>query len=263
MRTDINFPVTFDGYGARRRTGQVHLAVSRTRGSAVFAHFLVGASAASGPSMIARQLGRAGISTLSLKFATVEDGEPPWEVEDLVSAAGFAARSIGPVRLLVGHGIAGAALLAASSAIEGVEGIATIGAPYQARFVRRLLSGARAEAGWYSGRLDGLPFTMSRRLVEDLAAQEELGTIASPCRSLLVMHGATDEVVPVSEGLRIASAARGQRVVALVRGDHQLLSAPRSAGQVARILEAWAAALVCRPTVGRGTRRCAWEAVST
>jgi alpha/beta superfamily hydrolase len=257
MRTDIDFPVTFDGHGVRRRTGRVHFAASRTRGCAIFAHFLVGASAASGPSTIARQLGRAGVSTLSLNFAAVEDSHAPWEVEDLVAAAGFAARSLGPVRLLVGQGIAGAALLAPSSAIDGVEGVATIGTPYQARYVRRLLSGAGVETWRSSGSLDGLPFTMSGRLIEDLAAQEELGTIASPCRSLLVIRGATDEVVPVSEALRIASAARGQRLVALVRGDHQLLSAPRSAGQVARILEAWAAALVCRPTAGRGTRRCA------
>ena len=249
MRTDIDFSVTFDGHDARHRSGRVHF-TARTRGCAVFAHFLGGSTPA--VSMIARQLGRAGISTLSLNLAAVDEGHPPWDVEDLVAAAGFAVRSVGPVRLLVGHGIAGAALLAASSAIEGVEGIATIGAPYGARYTRALLSASHRGVGRFLGSLDGPPFPVSERFIEDLAAQEELGTLGSACGSLLVIHGASDEVVPPSEALRIARAARGRRLVDLVRGDHRLLVDPRSAEQVARILEAWAVALVCRPVAARG-----------
>jgi pimeloyl-ACP methyl ester carboxylesterase len=250
MRTDVDFSVTFDGHDARHRSGRVYFATARTRGCAVFAHFLGGSTPA--VSMIARQLRRAGISTLSLNLAAVEEGHPPWDVEDLVAAARFAVRSMGPVRLLVGNGIAGAALLAASTALERVEGIATIGAPHGARYARALLCASHRTVGRFSGGPDGAPALVSERFIEDLAAQEELETLGSACCSLLVIHGASDEVVPPSEALRIARAVRGRRLVALVRGDHRLLADPRSAEQVARILEAWAVALVCRPAVARG-----------
>lgn len=249
-RTDIDFSVTFEGHDARHRPGRVYLATARTRGCGVFAHSLGGATPA--VSVIARHLGRAGISTLSLNLAAVDEGHPPWDVEDLVAAAGFAERFVGPVRLLVGNGIAGAALLAASSALEGVEGIATIGAPYGARYARALLSASHRGARRFLGSPNGVPFPVSERFIEDLAAQEELGTLGGACRSLLAIHGTSDEVVPPSEALRIARAAHGRRLVALVRGDHRLLVDPRSAKQVARILEAWAVALVCRSLPARG-----------
>ncbi len=94
-----------------------------------------------------------------------------WEVDDLVKAAALVERSLGPLRILIGHGIAGAALLAASGAIEGVAGIVTIGAPQRARHVRRLRR--RAHRGGRPVRAAGRNRTGADHLLSDssMAAQ--------------------------------------------------------------------------------------------
>jgi fermentation-respiration switch protein FrsA (DUF1100 family) len=169
-----------------------------------------------------------------------------WEVEDLVKTAAFVDRSLGPVRVLVGHGIAGAALLAASGAIEHVAGIATIGAPHRAHHVRRMLVGPESE-GSYPARLAERPFRLSRRFLSDLDAQDALGTIASPRRSLLVIHGAADAVVPSSDAARIAEAARCERRVVILPGADHFLSDPAVVAQVSRLIAGWAVEVVSRP----------------
>ena len=255
MKPETEFQVTFDGHAGVRRAGWIRLPQSSAQGWALIAHFLL--ESASGPATaLANELAKRGIGSLRVDLGALQSDGPAREVEDLVKAAAFAGRSLGPVRILVGHGIAGAALLAASGAIEGVAGIATIGAPHRAHHVRRLLVATENE-GAYAGHLAGRTFRLSPRFLSDLDAQDALGTIASPRRALLVVHGAADAVVPPSDAVRIAEAARCEKRVLVVPGADHLLSDSAVAAQVSRLIAGWAAEVVSRPALPPGASPCA------
>ncbi len=246
MNPQTEFQVTFDGHAGVRRAGWIRLPQSSARGWALMAHLLL--ESTSGPAAaLANELAKRRVGSLRVDLGAVQPDGPAWEVEDLVKAAAFVNRSLGPVRILVGHGIAGAALLAASGAIEGIAGIVTISAPYRAHHVRRLLVATESE-GAYAGNLAGRIFRLSPRFMSDLDAQDALGTIASPRRALLVVHGAADAVVPPSDAVRIAEAARCERRVVIVPGADHLLSDSAVAAQVSRLIAGWAAEMVSRPS---------------
>jgi putative redox protein len=255
MKPQTDFQVTFDGHAGSRRAGWIRLPQSSAQGWALIAHFLL--ESASGPATtLAHELAKHGIGSLRVDLGALQPDGPAWEVEDLVKAAAFAERSLGPIRILVGHGIAGAALLAASGAMEGVACIATIGAPHRSHHVRRLLVATESE-GAHAGHLAGRSFRLSPSFLSDLDAQDALGTIASPRRALLVVHGAADAVIPPSDAVRIAEAARCERRVVIVPGADHLLSNSGVAAQVTRLIAGWAAEMVSRPSWPPGTSPCA------
>ncbi len=129
MKPQTDFQVTFDGHAGVRRAGWIRVPHSSAQGWALIAHFFL--ESTSGPAtVLANELAKRGIGSLRVDLGALQPDGPAWEVEDLVKAAVFVERSLGPLRILIGHGIAGAALLAASGAIEGVAGIVTIGAPH-------------------------------------------------------------------------------------------------------------------------------------
>ena len=87
-------------------------------------------------SRISRGLTDLGLAVLRVDFTGLggEDGEwgnegPPIGVEDLVQAADFLRQGHGAPALAVGHGLAGAAIVAAAAHIPEVRAVATINAP--------------------------------------------------------------------------------------------------------------------------------------
>ena len=74
---------------------------------------------------LGRALARRGIATLRLDVAS---GEAPFGVDDLLAAAALMREKVGAPRLLVGHSLGGAAVLAAAHLLPEVSAVATVAA---------------------------------------------------------------------------------------------------------------------------------------
>lgn len=230
------------------------------RAVALFAHCFTCSKDLAASARISRALAARGFAVLRFDFTGLGGSEGDFanegfssNVDDLVAAAEHLRQTLGAPRLLVGHSLGGAAVLAAARRIDEVKAVATIGAPADPAHVKRLFRGdvaAIEAAGEAEVDIGGRPFRVRRSFLDDLDAQqlgEELGAFG---KALLVMHSPVDKIVGIDNARRIYEAARGVKsFVSLEDADH-LLTDRRDAGYVGEVLTAWASRYVADDDVG-------------
>ena len=227
------------------------------RAYALFAHCFTCSKTAGAASRISRALAARGFAVLRFDFTGLGNSEGDFantnfssNVGDLVRAAEHLRARYAPARLLIGHSLGGAAVLAAASELPEVEAIATIGAPSDHVHLQRLLS-ARIEDIEAQGEaeisLGGRRFTIKKQFLDDLRKQALPERVARLRKALLIMHAPLDDVVGIDEAAKIfVSAKHPKSFVSLDRADH-LLNDPRDAQFAADVIGAWATRYIIAP----------------
>jgi putative redox protein len=164
-------------------------------------------------------------------------------VGDLVRAADFLRDSYEAPKLLIGHSLGGAAVLAAAGRVPEALAVATIGAPADPAHVAEHFTEARPEIeaqGEAEVLLVGRPFRIKKQFLEDIAQHKLEPAIAGLKKSLMVFHAPRDATVGIDNASRIFLAAKHPKsFVSLDDADH-LLSRKADAIYVAEVLAAWA-----------------------
>ncbi len=219
---------------------------------AVFAHCFTCSKDLKAVGAISRMLVRERIGVLRFDFTGLGQSGGDFadttfssNVEDLVAAAEYLSSRERRPAILVGHSLGGAAVLHAAHRLPGVRAVATIGAPSDPAHVLKHIESSRADIerdGEATVRIAGRPFRIKRRFLEDLEEESMRAAIGDLRRALLVMHSPVDEVVGIDNAARIYELARHPKsFVSLDDADH-LLTDPRDARYVGRVLAAWASA---------------------
>jgi putative redox protein len=217
---------------------------------ALFAHCFTCSKNLTAAVHITRALSSRRIAVLRFDFTGLGESEGEFaattfssEVSDLVAAARFLEREYAAPRLLVGHSLGGAAVLAAAAEISSTAAVATIAAPFHPAQLRGLLGEAAAQieqAGQATVRLGGRDFTIRKSLLDDLAAQQPTETLHRLKAALLVMHSPGDRVVGIDNAADIYRAAHHPKsFVSLDQADH-LLSDARDSRYAGEIVATWA-----------------------
>ena len=217
---------------------------------ALFAHCFTCNKDIFAASRIAERLADNGIAVLRFDFTGLghSDGEFAntnfsSNVEDLVAAADYLREHHAAPRLLIGHSLGGAAVLAAAEAVAEVEAVATIGAPADPGHVAHLLQGARAEieaAGEAEIAIAGRKFRVRKQFLDDIAEQNLAMRIARLRTPLLILHAPRDEIVGIDNATQIFVAAKHPKsFVSLDDADH-LLTRRRDANYAADMVATWA-----------------------
>lgn len=217
---------------------------------ALFAHCFTCSKDLTAVVHIARALSSRRIAVLRFDFTGLGESEGEFasttfssEVSDLAAAARFLEREYQAPRLLIGHSLGGAAVLAAAAQIPSAAAVVTIGAPFSPAHLRGLLgvSAERIERdGQASVAIEGRTFTIRKSLLDDLAAQDPAGTLHRLGAALLVMHSPRDRVVAIGNAGDIYRAARHPKsFVSLDPADH-LLSDPRDSRYAGEVIATWA-----------------------
>jgi putative redox protein len=225
---------------------------------ALFAHCFTCSKESLAASRVAQGLAAHGIATLRFDFTGLGASEGDFahtnfssNVGDLVAAADHLRTRFAAPRILVGHSLGGAAVLAAADLIPEASAVATIAAPSEPSHVLKLLSGVVPEierSGAAQVELGGRLFTIAKQFLDDIAQvrlREKIGHLRRP---LLVMHGPFDEIVDIGNASEIFLAARHPKsFVSLDKADH-LLNRREDAAYAADVIAAWAARYVGAPT---------------
>ncbi len=228
--------------------GTLDLPDGPPRAAVLFAHCFTCDRTSRAASRVARSLARAGYAVLRFDFTGLGESGGSFpettfttNLEDLRAAASWLGTEVEPPRLLVGHSLGGAAVLAVAGELESVEAVGVIGAPSTPSHVEGLLSGADpAPDGHLEVTIGSRSLHVSAELAEDLAAQPQLERIASMGKPLLVLHSPSDEVVGIREARQIFETARHPKsFVALDGADHLLLNG-EDADFAGTMLAAWA-----------------------
>lgn len=226
--------LTVPSVDGRERIVRLDAPGSEIRGFALFAHCFACSGDAAAARTIAAELVRLGVAVLRFDFTGIGAGEeefandgPPADVEDLVAAADYLRRHFEAPVLLIGHSLAGAAVLAAAHRIPEAKAVVTLGAPSDiGHFLDRRGTSLREveENGEGEVTIRGRSFCVGRSLADAVEPAELLDCAGSLRTALLIMHSPIDEVVGIDSASRIFGAARHPKsFISLDRADHLLL----------------------------------------
>jgi len=241
--------VEFPGATGAMLAARLDRPLAPARACAVFAHCFTCSKDIFAASRIARALAERGIAVLRFDFTGLGSSEGEFantdfssNVEDLVAAADFLRETYQAPRILVGHSLGGAAVIAAAPRIPEVAAVATINAPFDPDHVRHLLRDAveRIEAeGETEVTIAGRTFRIGKQFLDDIASQRMTDILGRLGRALLVFHAPRDQYVGIENASEIFRHAKHPKsFVSLDDADH-LLSHHADAVYVAEVLTAW------------------------
>jgi len=242
--------VSFAGADGATLAARLDLPAGPPRAYALFAHCFTCSKDIFAAARIADGLAERGIAVLRFDFTGLGASEGDFantnfssNIEDLVKAAEFLRAHYEAPKLLVGHSLGGAAVLAAAARVPEAKAVATIAAPADPAHVAEHFTGARAEieaAGEAEVLLVGRPFRIKKQFLEDIEGHRLETAIGGLRKALMVFHAPRDAVVGIDNASRIFLAARHPKsFVSLDDADH-LLSRKSDAIYVAEVLAAWA-----------------------
>jgi putative redox protein len=217
---------------------------------ALFAHCFTCSKDTVAAARIAAALAARGIATLRFDFTGLGGSGGDFantnfssNVEDLLAAAAWLETHRGPARLLIGHSLGGAAMLAAAARLPEAKAVATIGAPADPSHVTQLLADQAADIeadGEAEVELAGRRFRIRKQFLDDLAGQEQGARLARLGKALLVMHAPLDDIVGIDNASRIFLAAKHPKSFVSLDDANHLLTRRRDAEYAAGVIAAWA-----------------------
>jgi len=224
---------------------------------ALFAHCFTCGKDVFAASRIAQALTEHGIAVLRFDFTGLGASEGEFantnfssNVADLLAAAAYLRVQYQAPRLLIGHSLGGAAVLAAAGDLPEVLAVATVAAPSDPSHVVGLFSEHLddiARNGEAQVQLAGRPFRIKQQFVEDAAEHQLKGKIGTLKRALMVMHAPGDTTVGIANAMDIFTAAKHPKsFISLDSADH-LLSRREDAFYVAAMIAAWSARYIQTP----------------
>lgn len=243
--------VTFTGTGGDQLAAKLDLPAGEPAAYALWAHCFSCTKDIFAASRVASGLTAHGIAVLRFDFTGLGASEGDFantnfssNVGDLVAAVDHLREHFEAPRMLIGHSLGGAAVLAAASQAPEAEAVCTIGAPADPAHVAHNFAAARPEIearGEAEVLLAGRPFRIKKQFLEDIESQKLEQDIAGMRKALLVFHSPIDNTVGIENAGSIFQAAKHPKsFVSLDKADH-LLSRKEDAAYVADVIAAWAA----------------------
>lgn len=237
----------FAGESGQTLVGQLHLPDNPVA-YAVFAHCFTCTKDSHAAVRIAKALMSLDIGVLRFDFTGLgqsggefSDSSYSGSVADIVSAVkAMQSAGRGP-RLLVGHSLGGAAVLAATGELPDIRAVATIAAPFDVTHAEKLFSNLDElmEVGEAEVRIGGRPFKMRRGFIDDLRRFDQSGRIKNLNRPLLIFHSPQDSIVGIENAGAIFEAASHPKSFISLDGADHLLSRTSDAAYIAALVSAW------------------------
>lgn len=246
----------FKGHSGAALAARLDLPVGHIRAYALFAHCFTCSKDILAARRIAAALSRSGIAVLRFDFTGLGASEGEFastnftsNVDDLLSAVDHLRDNFEAPKILIGHSLGGAAVLAAAGKVAEAKAVVTIGAPADAEHVLHNF-GSSIEEIEQNGEADvglaGRTFRIQKQFVDDVRASTLRDAVGSMKKALLVLHAPLDQTVGIENATQIFTAAKHPKsFVSLDTADH-LLTKADDAAFAADVIAGWASRYVER-----------------
>ena len=243
--------ITFIGAdGKSELAARLDLPAGKPSAYALFAHCFTCTKDIFAASRISDGLTEHGVGVLRFDFTGLGASEGEFantnfssNVGDLLAATKWMRTNAEAPKILIGHSLGGAAVLAAAASVAESTAICTIGAPADPSHVHHLFQGpvnAIKTEGEAEILIAGRPFRIRAQFLEDIQSQKLEQVIGQMRKALLIFHAPFDQTVGIENASSIFAAAKHPKsFVSLDQADH-LLSRHEDAVYVANVIAAWA-----------------------
>jgi len=226
---------------------------------ALFAHCFTCSKDTLAASRISTALTARGFAVLRFDFTGLGGSEGDFantnfssNIADLVAAAAWLREHHEAPKLLIGHSLGGAAVLAAAGEIPESKAVVTIGAPFEPGHVKQLLVSSLPgieSAGEAEVELAGRKFRIRKQFFDDIGSRNNREAIGNLRKALLIFHSARDTTVSIDNAAQIFMAAKHPKsFISLDAADH-LLTRREDSEYVAAVLSAWASRYIDTPVM--------------
>lgn len=242
--------ISFTGSKGEKLAARLDLPAGQVRAYALFAHCFTCSKDIFAASRVASELSKRGIAVLRFDFTGLGQSDGDFgntdfssNVGDILQAVDYLRQNYEAPRVLVGHSLGGAAVLAAAGSISELKAVATIGAPAHADHVIHNFAADVSEieaSGEADVSLAGRTFKIRKSFLDDLRGQNLLDRVAKMRKALLVLHAPLDDTVSIENAREIFEAAKHPKsFLSLDDADH-LLRGREHAEYAATVIAAWA-----------------------
>lgn len=241
--------ITFPGHDGSELAARLDVPDGPHLATALFAHCFTCGKDIPAARRIAARLASMGIAVLRFDFTGLGHSAGEFSntsftsnVDDLIAANAYLTdRGMTP-SLMIGHSLGGAAVLKATSKLDTIKAVATLGAPFDTEHVTHNFAEALPEImskGVAEVSLGGRPFQIGKGFVEDVAQEKLSPAIATLNAALLVLHAPRDEIVSIDNAGQIFLAAKHPKsFVTLDSADH-LITRGEDAEYAADVIATW------------------------
>lgn len=200
---------------------------------AIFAHVFTGNKSLTATRHIARGLTQNGIAVLRFDFTGLGESEGDFadtnfssNVKDILAAANYLEQNYEAPKILIGHSLGGAAVIFASSQLESIKAVATVGAPSDPEHVTHLLRDKVDDIislGKAKVNIGGREFMIKKQFLDDLQNKNMFEILKDLKKPIMVLHSPQDTVVEIDNAAQIYHAAfHPKSFVSLDGADHML-----------------------------------------
>jgi len=243
--------ITFEGSQGDELSARLDLPAGEIHAFALIAHCFSCSKEQLATARISTELAKRGIAVLRFDFTGLGSSEGEFantdfssNVQDLVKAADWLRDKYEAPKVLIGHSLGGAAVLAAAGEVPEAVAVVTVGAPASTEHVINNFAadvGRIEEQGEATVKLGGRQFTIRKHFLDDVRGQHLLDKVAHLKKALLVLHSPTDEVVGIDNARQIYEAAKHPKGFISLDGADHLLTRRGDAVFAAEIISAWVA----------------------
>lgn len=216
---------------------------------AIFVHCFTCSKDVHAATRVSRGLTQKGIAVLRFDFTGLGNSDGDFSntnfstnVTDIVSAYEFMIEKNMNPRLLIGHSLGGAAVLASADRMPMIKGVVTINAPSDIQHVEELFHGKIPEIedkGEATVNLAGRSFLIKKQFLEDVRKTTLTEKISKLKIPLLIFHSPADEIVSSEHAKTIYENAPEPKSIMAMQGASHLLNDREDSDYVSQIVAAW------------------------
>lgn len=249
-----------EGARGQKIAAQLDLPVDgEAKSMAIFAHCFTCGKDLIAAKNISRTLTAEGIGVLRFDFTGIGQSEGSFEdssfsqdVDDIIFLVSeLATKQDLKVEVLIGHSLGGAAVVHAVSKLPQIKALITIGAPASPSHVTHLFESAIEEIeeeGAAKVMLAGRPFTVGKKLLDDLQEQKLVGCLKEYKGAYLNLHAPEDSYVSIDNATALFKMAHHPKSYISLDGMDHLLSKPKDSLRVGKLITTWVDAFILEDT---------------
>lgn len=171
-----------------------------------------------------------------------EDTNFSTNVEDLISVYDYISSNYKPPKFLVGHSLGGLISIKATSKLDSIKGVATIGTPFNLNGLIHLLSKYEEELsnhGQARINIAGRQFKIGDHFLEDIRNEDVDDTIGNFNKPIIIFHSNEDKTVPYDYGLKLFNAINSSKSFITLNNANHLVSNEEDGYFIGNVLAQW------------------------